>query len=438
MKATNADLAIVLLLLLLISLGLYGIEYFFLTSLLIGLVLFRANPSTSGVYLIWFFFSISGIWSDVYQIPKAGLIAFVLALGCFYIGEFNHKINFKEAIYEFLPVVLIFVFFYFLGPMHSYSNEKMIYITYKGIFFIICFLVLLLNPHINYIKIIVLVLLSVFQYYSYMHIRMNWSGPDSFNDFGSYRRFFNAGSATLKDKFINYQEIGLLAIIVFSFLLNFIPNKTTVKKNDIFFYSGIFTCLLMILYSGSRQSLYSLPVIYLIYLFFDKKINKGNLFVHIIIGAGMAMFFFIALSDTDSVFKEEEGDSIAEKIHRPKEILEAFQLIQSKPLFGHGLGGFASSYYNNRYYPHNIFLELLCETGFIGTLSLLLYIITLLKNNQISFKNRANSGFLILPIFIALFIRANLSSDLIETINIFSFLIVWSSLNNFNKQNRVS
>lgn len=435
MKATNLDLAIVLLLLLLISFGLYSVEYFFLTSLLIGLVLYKANPSTSGVYLIWFFFNASGLWSDVYKIPKAGLLTFLLALAFLYVSEFNHKINFKKHICKFLPVAAIFIFFYSLGPMHSYSTEKMIYIIYKGIFFIICFLVLLLNPHVNYIKIIVLVLLSVFQYYSYMHITLNWSGPDFFSDFGSYRRFFTSGSAKLRDKLINYQEIGLLAVIVFSFLLNLIPNKRTIKKNDIFFYLGIVTCLLIILYSGSRQSLYSLPIIYLMHLFFDRKVSSKAVFINAIIGVVLASVLFLTiLNHTNSVFKEEEGNTIAEKIHRPKEILDALQLIQSSPLLGHGLGGFASSYDNERYYPHNIFLELLCETGFIGTLILFVYLILLLKNNQVSLKDRANSGFLVVPIFTALFMRANLSSDLIETVYVFSFLIAWSSLKNNNKE----
>ena len=435
MKATNLDFAIILLLLLLMSFSLYGLEYFFLTSVLIILVLCKSNPSTAGVYLIWFFFNISGIWGTIYKIPKTGFIAFLLALSCFYLSEHNHKINFKESFFKFLPIIFLFFIFFILGPMHSYSNEKMIYIVYKGLFFIVCFLVFLLNPHINYIKIAVLILLAVFQYYSYMHISLNWSGPEFFTDFGSYRRFFVGNSHKLKKELINYQEIGLLAVIAFGLLLNLIPNKKTLKKNDLFFYLTLLICILAILYSGSRQSLYSLPVIYFIYLWYNEKINKAILFRNIAIGTAVVLvFLFTELNSKNSVFKQSDGNTIAEQINRPNEILHAFQLIESKPLLGSGLGGFASSYNNDKYYPHNIFLELLCETGFIGTVLLSMYIIFLLKKNRVSFNNRSNSGFLIIPIFIALFMRANLSADLIETVYVFSFLIAWSSLNKFNKQ----
>lgn len=435
MKATSLDLTIVLVLLMLISFGLYGLEYFFLTSILIILVLLKTNPSTVGVYLIWFFFNTSGLWGTIYKIPKAGLIVFVLALACFFISEYNHKINFKEAFFKFLPIVFLFFVFFVAGPMHSYSAEKMIYIVYKGLFFVICFLVLLLNPYINSIKIIVLILLAVFQYYSYMHISLNWAGPDFFTDFGSYRKFFVSNSGKLRDKLINYQEIGLLAVIAFGFLLNFIPNKKTLKKNDVFFYLCLIVCLLTILYSGSRQSLYSLPIIYFIHLFFDPEINKTMRIRNMVFGSMIIVLFFLTeLNNTNSVFKESSGNTIVEQINRPEEILHAFQLIKNKPLFGNGLGGFSISYNNDRYYPHNIFLELLSEIGLIGTLILLVYIVALLRKGQVSIKNYARSGFMIIPIFAALFMRANLSSDLIETVYVFSFLISWSSVNNFNKR----
>lgn len=64
-----------------------------------------------------------------------------------------------------------------------------------------------------------------------------------------------------------------------------------------------------------------------------------------------------------------------------------------KPLLGQGLGGFNSLYEGSQIginikYPHNIFLELLSETGVIGTIlfstALILSLINLYKINQIS------------------------------------------------------
>jgi len=433
-KATKFDIVIVLIILVLLSLGLFGLPFFMLASAAMIFILLTIDKSTTGVFLIWFFFNLATIWSAIYKINISGLIAYGLALICFYSVNYNHKIKFRKHIAVFIPICFLFFVFYCLGPMHSYSNEKMIFIIYKGIFFSICFIVLILNPKINYIKLIVLILLSTYQYYSYTNIELNWEGPSNFLDFGSYRIFYLGAFDKMQDQLINYQEIGLSSVIAFSFVLNLMPSNKSSKLNNLFFYLGIIASILIVLYSGSRQSLYSLPIVFFMYLFFEKRINRKKTLQYLIISIVVIFFFIDFVYDDQSVFKAGDGDTIAEKIHRPYEIIHALDLITQKPLLGHGLGGFTPFYNNQRYYPHNIFLELICEVGIIGTLILITYLIMQLRMNKVVLSQKAKSKFLLLPVFMALLMRANLSSDLTETVYVFSFLIAWISLNNFNKK----
>lgn len=435
MKASNIDIIIASILLCIIALGFFSFFTFIITILLTLILFFNSDRSTVGVFLIWIFFKTSGLWGNVLNIPKPGLITFLIALLCFYFVKFNYKINFRKSLSQLIPIFLLFLTFFFYGPMHSYSIEKIFYIIYKGVFYLIAFLLLILNPKINYPRLSLLLLISAFQYYSYITIYTGWTGPEHLFDFGTLRSYYTLNWFELDEQTINYQEIGLLGVISFSFIINLIPTKNSLKKNNYFFFLILLSILFVVLYSGSRQSVYSFPIIFVSFLLFDKKISRNSKKWSLIIFIILCSFFiFSEFNNNESNLTLSEGNTIIEKINRPNEMLHAFYLIQSKPLLGHGLGGFTPFYNNTRYYPHNIILELLSETGFLGFTILLVYFFVFLRINKVSLSNRSNSGFLIFPVFLALFIRANLSSDLMETIYVFSFLIGWGSLYHFNNK----
>lgn len=441
MKASNLDLIVAIGLMLFIILGFYSFIGFILISILIIILLFNSDKSTVGVFLIWILFNSSVIWNQILGIPKAGFLCVFIALVCFYSDRFYRRINFKKSFFAFLPIFLIFLFFFLTGPMHSYSYEKLIYIFYQGILSLIAFVFLLNKPKINFLRISLLLSLTAFHNYIFVAIMTSWTGAESLLDFGSLRSYYKTNYFELDgEMLINYQSIGLLGVLSFSFLLNFIPNKSSYKKNDIFFFVSIIISLLIVLYSGSRQSLYSLPIIYLIFLIIN---NRKSIMKRVIVLAfgSIVVFFTInfILDAKDSVYGLSKGTEIIEMVNRPYELSHAFILIDNSPWFGHGLGGFSKD--TERYYPHNIFLEILSETGFLGLLLLILYLTVFLFGKNFSLYQIANSGFLIFPVFLAIFTRANLSSDLIENISVLSFIIAWGGLrvlNNNNNKNSIS
>ena len=98
-------------------------------------------------------------------------------------------------------------------------------------------------------------------------------------------------------------------------------------------------------------------------------------------------------------------------------------MIQDKLYFGHGLGGFSDN--GERYYPHNLILELLVEVGFIGFLLIVIYYMILAKKNELNFRQTTFNGHYIIIVFLPILVRSFISSDLSENVIVFSFITAW-------------
>ena len=104
---------------------------------------------------------------------------------------------------------------------------------------------------------------------------------------------------------------------------------------------------------------------------------------------------------------------------------DAFKILETDFILGKGLGGFSTN--GARAYPHNLFLELLCELGMVGTLLIivLIFVPLLVKPNR--FQLMTKSNFYALPLIVAIFIRSMMSSDLIDSITLITAIIVISN-----------
>jgi len=73
------------------------------------------------------------------------------------------------------------------------------------------------------------------------------------------------------------------------------------------------------------------------------------------------------------LLSEGPGNSILSRFRMGQ---ESIQLFTQSPIFGHGVGSFQTLVTIGQYsYPHNIFLEFLVESGFIGFVMLLSYVL---------------------------------------------------------------
>ena len=164
-------------------------------------------------------------------------------------------------------------------------------------------------------------------------------------------------------------------------------------------------------------------------------VSKTNLKNSVIAVLSLFIVYEVVSSlDIDIVTKTlESGDAGRDELRE-----QALAIFDKNPLFGSGLGGFYKITGEN--YPHNFFLEVLCECGIFGLLFLsLVYIVFMVKHKiGIGQLTRNDSFFLI--IMISLFVRCMVSGNFTISIQLFSALFALAALpknriNKFNSEN---
>jgi O-antigen ligase len=121
--------------------------------------------------------------------------------------------------------------------------------------------------------------------------------------------------------------------------------------------------------------------------------------------------------------------SLPERLNRSANWSAAAYRIDEHPLMGHGLGGYYIDYAGPvrgdaaGRYPHNIFLELLVETGLLGTI--------VIAGPPLLATLRARPNFLtwsgesLLPLVVYCFVLANVTEDLRSTSTLFAMCAVF-------------
>jgi O-antigen ligase len=116
--------------------------------------------------------------------------------------------------------------------------------------------------------------------------------------------------------------------------------------------------------------------------------------------------------------------SFSERLNRSANWTAAVYRIDERPLLGHGLGGYYIDYAGPMRgdvagrYPHNLFLELLVETGLLGTV--------VIAGPPLLAALRARPSFLtwsresLLPLVVYCFVLANVTEDLRSTSTLFA------------------
>lgn len=131
--------------------------------------------------------------------------------------------------------------------------------------------------------------------------------------------------------------------------------------------------LIMVLLSGSRGALLATTVGGMVYFVMDGRQRARNV---VVVGV-LALVGQVALVSTETghraiaSFQDRVLNLTIEKQHsagRDDLYAVAYELGMEEPWFGHGLAGFTAI--SGRNYPHNIVLELFCETGICGVLLL--------------------------------------------------------------------
>lgn len=137
----------------------------------------------------------------------------------------------------------------------------------------------------------------------------------------------------------------------------------------------ILLCTGCIFISGSRTPLIGVMLVFIIFLVYER-----GMFAVLKFALPLVFTFLISyIVFSDSYIFETNFYSL---YHRFDILKTTLNLLSEIPIFGYGLGSFGVLILNEdvAFYPHNIFVELLFETGYLG-LSLFLFILFLFYKN---------------------------------------------------------
>jgi O-antigen ligase len=197
-----------------------------------------------------------------------------------------------------------------------------------------------------------------------------------------------------KEIYLTLKSVGSVnrstVYAMFIFILSFgfyMKNKSLIS-----FITMIFA-FIFILLTGSRMGIYSLPIAILILLFLFNKLNLKNLMVIFGLSFIILGILFIFFPNSFIVYKIKKGFNDIPRIQIWVSCIYIY--LSHNLLFGIGMGNSilfttktyfgdkaVEGYINN---PHNTYLDMLTERGFLGFISYLGFIIALLVK---FFKNR--------------------------------------------------
>lgn len=173
--------------------------------------------------------------------------------------------------------------------------------------------------------------------------------------------------------------------------------------------------------AGARQTFFAFGIALLMrYLLFSKSVLEVRNIMKIctLAIAFLTITELIGSSYYDQfLFSEDTGSRFNRDFNTPGRIMTI------NPLFGVGFGCYSLYTYKN--YPHNIFLELICELGIVGLLIMVAILICFLatspQKNFLRFCTANNSYIFLFAIIF--FLRSQISGDMADSMSFICFLL---------------
>lgn len=341
------------------------------------------------------------------------LIGFILLWDV--IGGFFKK-NFTAFLY-LLVTLGIFGFFYLIGPENAFASEKYTNMCINATVALFGYFALSVSSKIDAEGLTSTLLLASICLYSFVISNYSMS-PGAFFDYDWFRNqdmeyFYSMGN---EHTLVTYQHIGMLIAYAVAIFLS----QTILKPATTTFY--MLCASQLALMSGCRQAILGVAVVAALRFAVFKLSNTGRRdffgrFIGICLGLVAAFVVIqLVLSSINSTIISntlESGDSGRMMLYA-----EAIDIFSANPMLGAGIGGFFAI--TGDAWPHNFFLELLCECGLVGTVLLLIIVIYSLSKKHVGLLYITSSNIFYFLVLSALFVRVLVSSDLPESIELFS------------------
>lgn len=207
---------------------------------------------------------------------------------------------------------------------------------------------------------------------------MSGQMPSGFFDFGFMRSAHNYFDD--EELQVSFHHPPFLALHGFALL--FISRYENHKKAPFFEIILLLMCMLISLYAGARQ--FIVTAIAFVFLWGFLSFSKGKYFFRmliILVITFVLTWVFGLVFGEEGILRSTVDEGYIEGAGRGPWLLQGIDYFISHPLTGIGFGRFS---FLGKYgqYPHNMIIELLCETGIIGFLIYMGIIIYHIKQSR--------------------------------------------------------
>lgn len=358
----------------------------------------------------------------------------------FIIIIFIHKLKGKKEDKRryFIIVPFVFMAINFISIFYSINNVAAFYESLRifklfifYLFFIYIFKVELFDKIKLYLGITVLYecLLAIMQIYLGRPIGLKFLGEGNVFRSGVSGLASGAGGTFAHpNAFAAYSMIILIIL-----LINYKTSKY--KKLDFIF---IIVSTFNIIISFSRTSI---ALMLILYVFYIMRNYYKNIIVctFVVLGSIVIGLFFLNSFSQSAIFERFfQSDALAQANNRFIHYEIAFEFIKQKPLLGYGSNNYAdlmmisypSQYYTNFFYYNPIHNVVLLQCVQIGIIGAFFYVIFLLRNFFMYFKDRKLhyqqdkiKNIMLSGVLVSLFVLISGISDWIYIKDQFIFLI---------------
>ena len=421
--------------------------YYTLSIILIGDLFFKAVPIDLffGLILTIQFLLLNKIENAFILIFFTGKIAgaYFISKGYFGFGGLftltgllfilNQVFKNKYSIIrQYSPLLIILMSFFvsaFLVTKTSDGATKALSTFINGTIYFLSFSILFINKHkVSFEKIgMVMLLLGI--YLLRFAIDLNKiDGPEHLLHFGFLRdqtNIYDVNSFLEEGDFmISYHLPGFLSLVALVFFM--FDKGINVAFKSLFF---IFTSFMVIYFAGARQNLLGFFVLIAALLYYNKKYS------FVLKASILGLFTFIlgtiissSKSEILSTFLSSDSlTSATEASGRSIHYLIGISYFLQNPITGIGLG--FHDYGNDARWPHNFFIELLCEIGIFGVfIVLLIMLISSIKNRK-KIKYDFKLFLLLLPFFLRSMVSGSLTTNIVIISFLFSVYFFWRNTN---------
>ncbi len=364
-KAYWPELAIILLLLLDIFVRILPVAP--MIVLLVGLQFLRLDINSNIFLCLQCLPVFTGAALNTMGISGLGGFAYILGALLLVYGFFTGKSKIsRNGLWSIIPVFIVLLYFTISTLLSSggdFAEQKLI-MTFKTMLFTwVSFIVLFSNFKTVNTDLLGLFLILYAAYLLRLSIDANTiSGPAGLFDFAFMRVQTIETLGYIPDVYyISYQFPGSYVLQgIGIFLMRYRRSRAI----PVFLFA---IGLVIILYAGARQMIISIFLVLLMWVLLTFK-RTG-----IMIGAALILLVpivYAASSTLSTLFESTVEEGYVEGGGRGLWLLAGVQLFLDRPILGVGFGRY-NLLGNYDTYPHNLFVEILCELGVVGFVVLL-------------------------------------------------------------------